>query len=105
MIGYKGLIEGYKGLVIDKSTSLQTICQTIKCYIGIGGYPQYREYLHYHRYKGLSIYRRKAGIPHSETLDVSYAETQGEKAGNIKNIQISLLAYIKHIKDIKVCMV
>lgn len=53
-----GLIHRIDGLVIDKSTAFQTICQTIK-YQTI--YPAYTPY---HRYKGLSIpsiYRRKMG--------------------------------------------
>lgn len=64
-LGYDGLdtrIDGldtrYHGLVIDKSTSSQTICQTNK------PSNHYAQYASYHGYDGLSIpfvYRRKMG--------------------------------------------
>jgi hypothetical protein len=76
--GYHGLDTRYHGLVIDKSTSSQTICQTnniIKPGIwGISpnhvfGYIGYRGYT---RYKGLSKYRPNTAISHTETLNVSH---------------------------------
>lgn len=89
----------FDGLVIDKSTSSQTICQTkniIKPGIwGISpnhvfGYMGYRGYT---RYKGLSKYRPIPRISHIETLNVSHSG-RGYMAGYIKRYQLSLLAYI-----------
>lgn len=93
----KDLKAKYDGLVIDKSTSSQTICQTTKYYqTRVGVYIKHMLYSHreYMGYRGLSIYRRIPPISYSETLSVSNIG-MGDMAGYTKRYQIYLLAYIR----------
>lgn len=88
-----GLDTRIDGLVIDKSTAFQTICQTnniIKPGIrGIHSYKGYRGYMYYkdRGYRGLSIYRPNSPISNTETLNVSHNDTRGYRAGYIKRYQ------------------
>jgi len=72
-------IQRFDGLVIDKSTSSQTICQTTKYQTRVGGISPYAIYAYreYRGIKGLSKYRRIPGISHIETLNVSNNGTGG----------------------------
>ena len=99
MNGLDTKIQRFDGLVIDKSTAFQTICQTnniIKP--GIWGISPnhvfgYMEYRGYTRYKGLSKYRPIPSISHIETLNVSHTGI-GNMGGYIKRYQtISIGTY------------
>lgn len=94
---FDGLDEDLKakddGLVIDKSTSFQTICQIIKYYqTMIWGYMKHMVYSHreYMGYRGLSIYRRIPPISYSETLSVSNIG-MGDMAGYTRDTKPYLL--------------
>jgi len=102
--GYDGL---YKTIIIATS---QTICQIKKYYqTRIGGISPnhvsriygYIGYRGYRGYKGLSKYRRIPPISHIETLNVSHTGMAG-RAGYIKRYQTFLLAYIRHMTDMRI---
>jgi hypothetical protein len=100
-IGYKGLDGLSKTIIIATS---QTICQIIKKYYqtrvwGIYSYAHIGD-MGYRGYRGLSKYRRIPPIPHIKTLNVSHNKTAG-MAGYIKRYQTFLLAYIRHMKDMR----
>jgi hypothetical protein len=94
-----GLDTRFDGLVIDKSTSSKTICQTTKYYQIIKYYQTMiwgyiKHMLHSHReymgYRGLSKYRRIPPISYSETLSVSNIG-MGDRSGYIRNTKPYLL--------------
>jgi len=95
-------IDGlYKTIIIATS---QTICQTKKCYQTMyGGYMPYPIYGYrgYRGIKGLSKYRPTSPISLYETLNVSHNKTGG-RGGYIKRYQTSLLAYIRHMQDMRI---
>jgi hypothetical protein len=99
-------IQRFDGLVIDKSGTFQTICQTIKYYQtrvwGIYSYKGYRGYMSNkdRGYRGLSIYRPNPRISNTETLNVSHNEQGGRGRGYIRNTKPFLLAYIYPIYHI-----
>jgi hypothetical protein len=95
-------IDGlYKTINIAKPL---TICQIKKYYqTRVWGIYSYA-HIPYRGYRGMgvsSIYRRIPPISRYETLNVSHNGMAG-RGGYIKRYQISLLAYIRHMTDMRI---
>jgi hypothetical protein len=96
-------IDGLSKTIIIATS--QTICQIKKCY-QTRVFPNHAIY-GYRGYRGIrvsSLYRRIPPISLYETLNVSNNGTGGRGrniGGYIKRYQTFLLAYIRHMKDMR----
>lgn len=91
----------YKTINIAKPL---TICQTKKCYqtnISPNHVSRVYGYRGYRGSRVSSLYRPIPPISHIETLNVSHNKTGG-RGGYIKRYPIPLLAYIRHMQDMRI---